>query len=248
MPKNRVAKRKYRKKTRRRKKSIKKKMRLSRKKTLKRRRKKMKVMKGGSMAGAFFQFLADVYSEDKQKKTEENSEEKKIKADEQKLRKQKIKNEMNQLRKEFEDKKEKKEDSEISALIDDSEEASQYVNVNREYDSDETSRGQQLSENRTENVVLEISEKEQSIQGGKKKKRKRKGKKRKRTFKKRKGGFTFLNFFKKGCDKHMISDREAHKKQCKRDKNCSFEARGSAGTFCYDKSKSKKAKTQKKKK
>ena len=142
-------------------------------------------MKGGSMAGAFFQFLADVYSEDKQKKTEENSEEKKIKADEQKLRKQKIKNEMNQLRKEFEDKKEKKEDSEISALIDDSEEASQYVNVNREDDSDETSRGQQLSENRTANVVLEISEKEQSIQGGKKKKRKKR-KKRKRTLKTKK--------------------------------------------------------------
>ena len=42
-------------------------MRLSRKKTFKKKRRN-KAMKGGSMAGAFFQFLADVYSEDKQKK------------------------------------------------------------------------------------------------------------------------------------------------------------------------------------
>lgn len=37
----------------------------------------------------------------------------------------------------------------------------------------------------------------------------------------------------------MIGERQADKKQCKKDKNCSFEARGSAGTFCYDKPKQK---------
>ena len=101
-------------------------------------------MKGGSMAGAFFQFLADVYSEDKQKKSIEDSEEKRIRADEQKLRKEKVKMEMKRMRKEFEDKREKKEDAEISALIDDSEEASKYVSIVREDESDETSRGEQL--------------------------------------------------------------------------------------------------------
>ena len=60
MPKKRISKSKYRKRTRR-KKSIKKKMRLSKKKTLKKRKRQRKVMKGGSMAGSFFQFLADVY-------------------------------------------------------------------------------------------------------------------------------------------------------------------------------------------
>ena len=178
MPRRKILKKKRKKTRRYRKKSLKKNMRLSRKKTFKKKRRN-KAMKGGSMAGAFFQFLADVYSEDKQKKSIEDSEEKRIRADEQKLRKEKVKMEMKRMRKEFEDKREKKEDAEISALIDDSEEASKYVSIVREDESDETSRGKQLSESTPDNVILE----ETQQTGGKKKKRKKR-KKRKRTFKK----------------------------------------------------------------
>jgi hypothetical protein len=70
---------------------------------------------------------------------------------------------------------------------------------------------------------------------------KRKSSKRKSSKRKSKGGFFSFNFFKKGCDKYQTSERMADKKNCKKDKNCYYEVRGSAGTFCYKKpNKSKK--------
>ena len=76
---------------------------------------------------------------------------------------------------------------------------------------------------------------------GKSKRSKRKSSKRKS-----KGGFFSFNFFKKGCDKYQTSERMADKKNCKKDKNCYYEVRGSAGTFCYKKpNKSKKIKSKK---
>ena len=79
---------------------------------------------------------------------------------------------------------------------------------------------------------------------GKSKRSKRKSSKRKSSKRKsKKGGFFSFNFFKKGCNKYQTSERIADKKNCKKDKNCYYEVRGSAGTFCYNKpNKSKKKK------
>jgi hypothetical protein len=79
-----------------------------------------------------------------------------------------------------------------------------------------------------------------------KKKTKKGGRRRKTRRESKKGGFFSFNFFKNGCDKYQTSERIADIKNCKKDKNCYYELRGSAGTFCYNKP--NKSKGNKKKK
>ena len=105
-----------------------------------------------------------------------------------------------------------------------------------------------------ENASIGKSSRSNSGRGKKSKNKKnKKGGRRRKTRRKtrrksKKGGFFSFNFFKKGCDKYQTSERIADKKNCKKDKNCYYEVRGSAGTFCYNKpNKSKKIKKRKKK-
>lgn len=64
--------------------------------------------------------------------------------------------------------------------------------------------------------------------------------------KKQKGsGFFLFNIFKSGCDKHQTNKRIAYKEGCRKDRNCKYEDRGSAGSFCFEK-KIKKNKKNKK--
>ena len=79
-----------------------------------------------------------------------------------------------------------------------------------------------------------------------KKKTKKGGRRRKTRRESKKGGFFSFNFFKNGCDKYQTNERNADKENCKEDKNCYYEDRGSSGTFCYNKP--NKSKGNKKKK
>ena len=69
----------------------------------------------------------------------------------------------------------------------------------------------------------------------KKKMSRKKSYKKSKSRKQRGSGFFLFNIFKKGCNKYQTSERIADKDGCKKDSNCKYEDRGSAGSFCYKK-------------